>query len=228
MASVSFLPKLFRWVFLFFAICSAIGAFAVCIVWLIDPHMPPGTHFGPFNIDVGGQPGTIGLRANNGDSDFTLTAFKGMLTIFVAKAGGLLEIAKHYGFPVALIDLVFFAGLFDVLRRLFRNVGRGESFTRETVSLVQIIGGGLIVFSIVSAFAERLFTRAMYGYLADHATLTVNGTALHLPPPHAFTIPMGHGFPFGSPVFFSGLLVLALSEVFRQGLALKNEHDLTV
>jgi Protein of unknown function (DUF2975) len=29
-------------------------------------------------------------------------------------------------------------------------------------------------------------------------------------------------------LFFSGLLVLALSEVFRQGLALKTENDLTV
>lgn len=227
MASVSFLPKLFRWVFLFFAICSAIGAFAVCIVWLVDPHMPVGTHFGPWNVDIGGQPGTVGLRANNGDSDFTLTAFKGMLTIFVAKAGGLLEVVKHYGFPVVLIDLVFSAALFDVLRRLFRNVGRGESFTRETVSLVQIIGGGLIAFSVISAFAENLFARAVYAYLVDHATFTVNGTTLHMPPAHTFTISMGHG-PFGSPVFFSGLLVLALSEVFRQGLALKTEHDLTV
>ena len=34
--------------------------------------------------------------------------------------------------------------------------------------------------------------------------------------------------PFGSPLFFSSLLVLALSEVFRQGLALKDENALTI
>ncbi len=228
MASVSFLPKLFRWVFAVLAVLSAVAAVLVTIVLLVDPHLPPGTHFGPLNINLGGQPGTIGLRANNGDSDFTLTAFKGTITLVVAKAGGLIEVVKHYGFPVVLIDLLFCAALFDVLRRLFRNVGLGNSFTRETISLVQIVGGGLIVYSIVSAFAEGLFIHAVYGYLADHATATVSGAQLHFPPARHFRMPHGGGFPFGSPVFFSGLLVLALSEVFRQGLALKAENDLTV
>ena len=40
--------------------------------------------------------------------------------------------------------------------------------------------------------------------------------------------PSDGGFLFGSPLFFSGLLVLALSEVFRQGLALKDENALTI
>jgi len=228
MASVSFLPKLFRWVFAILAVLAGFGAFCVTLVYLINPHLPPGTHFGPLNVDIGGQPGTVGLRAYNGDSDFTLTAFKGTITVFVAKAGGLLEVVKHYGFPVVIIQLVFFAALFDVLRRLFRNVGEGNSFTRETVSLVQIIGGGLLVYSVVSAFAEGLFLHAVYGYFADHATVTISGTTLHLPEAGHFRMPHGGGSPFGSPIFFSGLLVLALSEVFRQGLALKAEHDLTV
>jgi len=46
-----------------------------------------------------------------------------------------------------------------------------------------------------------------------------------LPPMSGVPFPHSQG---GSPIFFSGLLVLALSEVFRQGLALKSEHDLTV
>jgi hypothetical protein len=225
MASVSFLPKLFHWVFAILAVLAAIGAVCVTIALLVDPHMPPGTHFGPMNVDVGGQPGTIGLRATNGDSDFTFTAFKGTITLFVARAGGLIEVVKHYGFPILLINCIFFAALFDVLRRLFRNVGLGNSFTRETVSLVQIIGGSLIIYSIVSAFAENLFAHAVFSYLAGHATVTVSGTQLHFPAPGNFHMPRGG---FGSSVFFSGLLVLALSEVFRQGLALKAEHDLTV
>jgi hypothetical protein len=228
MASVSFLPKLFRWVFTILAVLAAFGAFCVTLAWLINPHLPPGTHFGPMNIDMGGQPGTVGLRANNGDSDFTLTAFKGTITVVVARAGGLIEVVKHYGFPLIIIQFVFCAALFDVLRRLFRNVGEGNSFTRETVSLVQIIGGGLLVYSLVSAFSESLFLHAVYGYFADHATVTISGSTLHLPEAGNFRMPHGGGFPFGSPIFFSGLLVLALSEVFRQGLALKAEHDLTV
>ena len=84
------------------------------------------------------------------------------------------------------------------------------------------------IISLVSAFAESWFAQAAFAYLAQHTVVTVSGTSLHLPEPSGRIIPRVHGFPFGSPVFFSGLLVLALSEVFRQGLALKNENDLTV
>jgi hypothetical protein len=96
------------------------------------------------------------------------------------------------------------------------------------VRLVQIVGFTLIVYSLVSAMAENWFMHAAYAYLAQHATVTISGTPLHLPAARGMDFPHINGFPFGSPVFFSGLLVLALSEVFRQGLALKSEHDLTV
>ena len=120
--------------------------------------------------------------------------------------------------------------MFDLLRRLFRNVGRGDSFTRQSVYFVQFIGGSLIVYSVVSAFADGWFVNAMLTYLAEHAVITVSGTSLHLPAPQAMGFSQGQAFPFGlaKSAFFSGLLVLALSEVFRQGLALKSEHDLTV
>jgi hypothetical protein len=228
MNAVSVLPKLFRWVFTALVVIAVLGAFGVCVAMLVNPTLPPGTHFGPLAIDVLGQPGTVAMRAVGGDSDFTLTALRGSLTLFVAKAGGLIEILKRYGLPLILINLIFFAVLFELLRRLFRNVGRGESFTRQNVLLVQIVGAALIVYSLVSAVAERWFAHVMLNYVAQNATVTISGTSLHLPPPHGMAIFSLHGFPFGSPVFLCGLLVLALSEVFRQGLTLKNENDLTV
>jgi len=226
--SVSFLPKLFRWAFTALEALSMIGAAAICVAILIDPSLPPGTHFGPFHVAFGGQPGTVALLAANGDSDFTAAAFRGTIVLFVEKAGGLIQVALHRGLPLVLISMVFLVVLFDLLRRLFRNVGRGESFTRQSVYLVQIVGGSLIVYSIASAFAERWFADVMLTYLAEHAVVTVSGTPLHLPAPGGMAMLHYNGFPFHSPVFFSGLLVLALSEVFRQGLALKNENDLTV
>jgi len=228
MTAVSVLPKLFRWVFTVFAVLAALGTVVIFVAMVIDPRLPPGTHFGPMTVDMMGQPGTVALRAAGGDSDFTVTALHGSLTLFVEKAGGLLEVVKHYGLPVILINTLFLAVLFEFLRRLFRNVGRGESFSRQSVYLVQFVGVSLIVYSLVSAFAESWFFHATFAYLAQHAVVTVSGTSLHLPAPHGTWVPRGNGFPFGSPVFFSGLLVLALSEVFRQGLALKNENDLTV
>ena len=228
MASVSnALPRLFRWVFTVLAVLAVLGAVAICLAILIDPKLPAGAHFGPITLDLLGEPGTVVLQPVGGDSDFTLTALRGSVILSAEKAGGFVEVLKHWGLPMILMNTIFFAVLFDLLRRLFRNVGRGDSFTLQSVRLVQILGGWLILFSLVSAFAEHWFGEAAFAYLAQHTTVTISGTALHLPTLHNSILPHV-GFPFGSPIFFSGLLVLALSEVFRQGLALKNEHDLTV
>jgi hypothetical protein len=228
MAPVSILPKVFRWFFTVLVVLAALCAVGIVSVMLVDPKLPPGTHFGPKTIEFAGQPGSVELRAAGSDSDFTVTALRGSVKVFVAKAGGLIEVIKHHGLPVMLLNAAFFATLFELLRRLFRNVGRGESFTLQSVRLVQILGFTLIVYSLVSAMAENWFARAAYDYLVQNATLTISGTSLHLPSPHNLAPPHFSGFPFGSPWFFSGLLVLALSEVFRQGLVIKSENDLTV
>jgi hypothetical protein len=219
------LPHIFRWIFTVLTGIAALAALAICLALLRDPHLPPGTHFGPFTWDFAGQPATIVLRPTDGDSDLTVNALKGNLILSVSKAGGLIEVLKHYGMPVALINMISLAALFELLRRLFRNVGRGESFTRQTVGLVQIIGGGLITFSVIASTAEHWFMHAAFAYIADHSVLTISGTAIRFPSPRDVTLP---GFHFSGPIFWSGWLVLALSEVFRQGLALKSENDLTV
>ncbi len=144
-ASVSFLPRLFRWGFTILEVICVIGAVAICVAMVIDPSLPPGVQFGPYHVDFAGQPGSIAMRAANGDSDFTLTAFRGTIVLFVEKAGGLIRVALHHALPVAFVSTVFFIVLFDLLRRLFRNVGRGDSFTRQSVYLVQIVGVSLIV-----------------------------------------------------------------------------------
>jgi hypothetical protein len=224
MASVSILPKLFRWLFTAVEVLCVVAAIVIALTYLIDPRLPPGTHFGPFAVDFAGQPGTVALSAVNNDSDFTVTALRGNIVLFVEQAGGLIEVAKRYGLPAILISAIFFVVLFDLLRRLFRNVSRGDSFTRQSVYFVQLVGASLIVYSFVSAYAEGWFAVAMYTYLSQHAVLTVSGASLHLPAPDV----TGGGFRFGGSAFFTGLLVLAISEVFRQGLTLKSEHDLTV
>lgn len=224
MTNTAWLPKLLRWMFTFFVIVMILGVIAVCVVIIIDPTLPPGTHFGPMKIDVLGQPGSVVFK----NSVFALTAFRGVLAITIQNAGGLIEMLKHYGLPLILLRIVFFIVVFELLRRLFRNVGRGESFTLPTLRLVQILGVSLLVYSVMSAIADAWFVHAMYAYLVQNAQIAVSGSPLHLPLSHNLQISTGNDFPFGTPIFFSGLLVLALSEVFRQGLALKSENDLTV
>ena len=228
MASVGILPRIFQWVFLVLAMVFVAAAVIVGIVMLVDPHVPAGAHFGPIQVELGGQQGTVLLRASGNDSDFLATAFGSNVSVAIEKAGGLVEVLKHYGLPLVFMKMIFLAALFELLRRLFRNVGRGQSFTRDTIGLVQGVGGLLILFSFFLSFAEGLFSYHLFTYVVQHAAITVSGTAVHLPTPSYEMLPQGSGFVFGSPLFFSGLLVLALSEVFRQGLALKDENALTI
>ena len=228
MAVVGLLPRLFQWIFLILALVFTAAVLVIAVVMLVNPHPPAGLNLGPAQINLMGQPATVALRAMGVDSDFLVTAFQGNVTVSVESTDGLVEVFKHYGLPAILANMVFLAALFELLRRLFRNVGRGESFSRDTIRLVQAVAGLLIVFSFISSFAEGLFSYELFVYLARHAVITVSGTPVHFPAPHYEMLPRKGGFPFGSPLFFSGLLVLALSEVFRQGLALKHENELTI
>ncbi|MGQ0741944.1 MAG: DUF2975 domain-containing protein [Alphaproteobacteria bacterium] len=229
MKSANFLPKAFRWLFTFLAVCTALGAVAVVVVMIADPSLPPDAHFGPTKGQVFGQPAEFALHPAAGAGSepvFSAKAFDGNVTLKVEKAGGLVELLKHYGLPLLLIYALFFTALFELLRRLFRNVGRGDSFTAQSVRLVQSIGVSLIVFWLVSGLAGSWFVYAAWDFFSQHTEIAVSGAPLNLPPA------TDHRW-FGQIrlfdwVLFSGLLVLALAEVFRQGLALKRDADLTV
>jgi len=228
MSSVNYLPRIFQWASLVLAVAFAAAALIVAIVMLVNPHMPAGVHLGPAHVELAGQTGTVSLHASGNDSDFLASAFGGNVRLTVEKASGLVELLKRYGLPLVLLNMIFLCLLFELMRRLFRNVTRGQSFTRDTIGLVQGVAGLLILFSFILSFAEGLFSYHLFTYLVHHAVITVSGAAIHFPAPRYELFPQGHGFVFGSPLFFSGLLVLALSEVFRQGLALMNEHALTI
>jgi hypothetical protein len=225
-----FLPRLFRIAFAVLALLAAIAAVFIVVVMLIDPELPPDARFGPRNGELLGQPASVALQPaadGEGESALVLRALDGNVAATVQQPAGAIELFKAYGLPVLLVYALFFAALFELLRRLFRNVGSGHSFTPQSVRLVQIVGGSLIAFSLVSAIAEGWFAYAMWGYLVDHAQIAVSGTPVQLPPAHRPPW-LGHGFPLHRPAFFAGLLVLALAEVFRQGLALQRDSDLTV
>jgi len=224
------LPKLFRVTFTVFTALAALATVCILAAILIDPELPADARFGPRNGKFLGQPASIVLQPDADDHaepTLDVRAFSGNVAVAVNQPAGAVELFKAYGLPVLLIYALFCTALFELLRRLFRNVGRGESFTAQSVRLVQIVGGSLIVYSLVSAIGESWFAYAMYGYLAEHTQIAISGTPVLLPsaePPPWF----GYESPFGSAEFFAGLLVLALAEVFRQGLALQRDNDLTV
>jgi hypothetical protein len=228
MKSRAFLPIAFRWAF---TVLEALSV--LCIVWgvigmLVHPNLPSGAHL--VLDDVLGQHAEFRLQppqGGQGEPVLAVTAFNGNLVMTVNKPAGLIAVIEQYGIPIALLYALSLAVLFDLLRRLFRNVGRGESFTTQSVSLVQIAGGVLIALAFVSAAGENLFAQAVFNYLMQHAGIAVSGAPLRLPQP-GHMVHFGSWLPFGRTTFWCGLLVLALAEVFRQGLALQRDSDLTV
>lgn len=225
-----FLPKFFRVAFAVLATLASLAAVFIVVVLLVDPELPSHARLGPAHGEFLGQPSSVALLPGAGGeahSVLELRAFGGGVAATVDRPDGVIERFKAFGLPVLLIHALFFAALFELLRRLFRNVGRGESFTPQSVRLVQVIGGALLVFAVVSAIGKSWFAYEMYAYLVDHTQIAVSGTPVHLPP--ATRPPwLGYHFPFRNAAFLAGLLVLALAEVFRQGLALQRDSDLTV
>lgn len=216
------IARLLKW---FFAVCMVaciIGAVMIVIVMVIDPRLSSMTGNAKVTFAVLGQNGTLTLTNGNAMADW----MSGNVHVQVADSDGLFDILKHYGLPLGLLFTLFYTALFDLLRRLFRNVVRGDSFTRNNVRLVQSIGLALVVFSFVSAVAEGWFQYALTDFLTHHATATLAGSPVPLSG-QMLTFNSDGGIFFNS-LFLTGLLVLALSEVFRQGLVLKNENDLTV
>lgn len=231
MPSQALLPKLFRWGFTILEVLMGLGAVAILCAILINPALPPDAHFGPIHGELGGQQAELSLApppTGHGPAVLTAHVFNGNATVTVDAPARLLALLIGYGLPLLLIHALFLMVLFDLLRRLFTNVGRGESFTPQNVRLVQIVGGALIVFAVISTLVKDWFAHVTFAFLMQHTEVTVSQAPVRLPQIGDAHVHFGTVLPFGNAAFWSGLLVLALAEVFRQGLALKREHDLTV
>lgn len=222
MKDTRWIARLLKWLFVVCMVGCAIGAAAVVLVMVIDPKLSSLGGNAHLNFDILGQDGTVTLSNKVATADW----MRGNVHVQVKDANTLFEVIKHHGLPLALMFTVFYAVLFDLLRRVFRNVVRGDSFTKNTLRLVQVVGLALVVFSFASAAAEGWFYFAVTDYLTHHASATLAGSPVPLSD-KMFDFDSEGGGLFNS-LFLTGLLVLALSEVFRQGLVLKNENDLTV
>ena len=144
---------------------------------------------------------------------------------------GLRSIARWHTLPMVVFFAVFAIVLVDLLRRLCRKVEGGESFSGRSVDLVRKIGLVIIAFTILSAGLTTLLEHSLAGYLAKHAT--VQGIKMDFTTPHHSSLTLKFGsqhfdFDIGWAGILTGLLVLSLGEVFRQGRELKEENELTV
>jgi hypothetical protein len=236
MKTTSRLPKFFRRLFCFLEVASPVVGIMVCIFLAALPSVANRSELvlelGPVGLVP--EPDALTVRLGEGDSAaLTINNLQGTVSVKNPDPG-VLALIRWHTLPLILGCAAFTAVLFDRLRRLFRNLERGESFTERSVRLVHQIGGIIIVFSLLSAAATSWQDQAVTSWLTRHAT--VQGVKMTFATPNEGGYRFTHngqevGFHFGGGGILgilTGLLVLSLGEVFRQGLALKKENDLTI
>jgi hypothetical protein len=224
MSKAALLPKILRWVFTALMGITLIAGAAILFA-IVNPSVFSG--HGTMQISpvtLAPEAGSISVRSDAGEI-ITIKTVDAAVSIKPQAHTGLVKLIATYVLPVSLVYIAFFAFLFDMLRRLFRNVSRGESFSDGNLRLVRLIGYSTLVFSLAAAVAESWLEKAIFDYFKLHTAIP--GFKLQFETTYGITLHGGEA-SFQWTWFLTGLLVLALAEVFRQGQALKRENDLTV
>jgi hypothetical protein len=107
----------------------------------------------------------------------------------------------------------------DLFRRMFRSVERREVFTATNVRRMRWIAGLIILGRISQSL--MLWWQAKAEVAFAHSNLATEGVSYHPSFGVGDWISVTHSI-------IVGLLVLALAEVFNQGLLLKQDNELTV
>jgi len=149
----------------------------------------------------------------------------------------------------APVIFIYWGGLFvvsELLRRLFKNVHDGNSFTEGNVRIFHKLGVTIIVFSILSSLGLSLIKFTSAKFLEENVDASgveisydVNdytpGFGVYVEDVLVrFTVSelkiYGGKFGLDIPLFWilAGLLLIGIGEAFRQGLLLKKENELTV
>ncbi len=107
---------------------------------------------------------------------------------------------------------------------LCRNVENGEIFSANNLKLVRWLGILLVIEPLVLGVLGIWNAQLLAEYAREN--ISVGGLQSELPMAKLFFGSGSGGFDIGAIVI--GLLVLCLAEVFRQGLLLKQDAELTV
>jgi hypothetical protein len=128
----------------------------------------------------------------------------------------LLTLRRETMVPAAFATILIWFLISHFLWHLLRRLEKGEVFTAENLKLLHRIGVAIIACTFIEAAAKVWGDLQVAEFVKHHveiAGLTVQHNALS---------------NFDTRFLITGCVVLVLSEVFRQGLALKQETELTV
>ena len=104
--------------------------------------------------------------------------------------------------------------ILESLSRLFRKVETGEIFTQTSIRYAQVIGFLFIASSLLKGFSAAWLKHAM-------ASVVMQQVATG-------DIKLDSSAGGDTSGFLTGLVILALAEVFRQGLKLKEDNAFTI
>jgi hypothetical protein len=170
--------------------------------------------FGPLRLHLKPSPSVPDLRGLNARG-LEINNIEGTVTIEQPEKAA--EVFGSVKWPfIAGVVCLGGAGLviLDLFRRMFRSAERNEVFTAANIRNVRIIGFLLIASSILKLLTSLWLVNRMATYVMQHVT--------------AGTVSLESSCEGSLPGFVTGLMILALAEVFRQGLLLREENQLTV
>ncbi len=169
--------------------------------------------FGPFRYTTEGGRQLLVLKNLNAEA-VQMDSLTGMFSFIRPTNPG--EILAAIQGPFLLS--VFCTGaisiaILELLSRLFRRVQQDEAFTAASIQRIRVIGILFIISGLLRPLTAWWLMRRMADYALHH---TATGIYLHTPFQGSFT------------AITTGLVVLALAELFRQGQRLKEETALTI
>lgn len=135
------------------------------------------------------------------------------------QSGAFAALLRWQFFLRQLVDFGFCFLLLEILGRLCANVEKGDIFSARNIQLIRNLGLAILIAQATDFGARLWYARVSEQLVKQYVVL--EGIQVRA---YAFA---GWFSPSGS-LILTGCLVLMLAEVFRQGLSLKSENDLTV
>lgn len=130
----------------------------------------------------------------------------------------------------ASLLLGLMCAIFSLVRRLFDNVKRGEAFSRQSVRLIRWMGWSCIIFAVTESLLNSVLDWWIAADLRQHLMIKGLDTVfLSADTEGGFNFFLGQlHLKLDLTTVFIGLIAFAIAEVFRQGVAMKEESELTI
>jgi hypothetical protein len=215
------LPLILRTVFGTFQIliCIAGGALALVFLLSFTVRTPAFPLFFTANLEPSATP--ISLKSSTADAkDIRVSRVTTDLALnFHSNDPKLAAAIRQTLLPEMILSFISAFFMLGQLRKLCARSAQGEVFSEANLRSIRSLG---LIF-VVTGFAGIGFhfwtNHQLIAYLNEHVDFTGIGAGVSAGNESIFEW-------IGS--LLTGLLVMILTEVFRQGLALQKENDLTV